>query len=67
MKRIGMNTAGAFMEQLDPFLDAAKPHVDLVAGALQLEDRRLPPLVEQQIARIEKPGDPHADQQQRDR
>ena len=52
------------MKQPYPLFDADEVHVHLVGGPLQLENRGLPPLVEQQVARIEKTRDPHDDQKQ---
>jgi hypothetical protein len=54
------------MEQPDAFLDAGKMHVHLVGGALKLEQRRFMPLVEQQVAGVEKAGHAHDDQECRD-
>ncbi len=55
------------MKQADRLLDAVEVHIHFVGGPLQLENRRFMPLVEQQVASVEKAGHSHDDQKCRDR
>jgi hypothetical protein len=67
-RMIGLIILGTrgFMKHPDSLLDVDEVHIHLMRSSLQLEDRRLAPLVENQIAGIEEAGHPYYDQKHRD-
>jgi hypothetical protein len=67
VKFVSFPTAGCLMKNSDPILDAREAHVDLMCRPLQFEDRRLPPLGQQEITGINKSRNAHEDQQERHR
>ena len=56
--------AGGVVKQPNAVLNAAEVHVHFVSRPLQPEDRRITPLIEQQIAGVEESRDAHDEEKQ---